>query len=80
MPAGALAASAYLTVVVLAALFADVVSPHDPLAIDPNNILASPNARNLLGTDELGAICLRASSMAAGFLSRLPFPRSVLQA
>ncbi|MCC6471829.1 MAG: ABC transporter permease [Alphaproteobacteria bacterium] len=52
--AGPWAAAVYLTVVVILAVFADILSPRDPLAIDPNNILASPSAENLLGTDELG--------------------------
>lgn len=54
MAPGPLAACAYLAIVVLAAIFADFLSPHDPLKIDPNNILAYPNAGHLLGTDELG--------------------------
>ena len=52
--AAPLAAGAFLAVVAITAVFADVISPRDPLAINPNNILASPNARDLLGTDELG--------------------------
>lgn len=43
-----------LAVVVLAALFAGVIAPYDPLAINPVNILASPSATHLLGTDEIG--------------------------
>jgi peptide/nickel transport system permease protein len=33
---------------------ADVISPHDPLAIDPARILEAPGGTYLLGTDELG--------------------------
>jgi peptide/nickel transport system permease protein len=48
------AALVYLAIVALAAVFAGLLSPRDPLAINPNNILASPSVQNLLGTDELG--------------------------
>ena len=54
MGAGPRAACIYLAIVALAAIFAGVVSPRDPLTINPNNILASPGFRDLLGTDELG--------------------------
>lgn len=46
--------AAILGVYVLLALLAPVVVPHDPLAIDPANALASPTPEHLLGTDELG--------------------------
>jgi peptide/nickel transport system permease protein len=49
-----LIAGAFLATVTITAILAGVISPHDPLAIRPNDILASPNGRNLLGTDELG--------------------------
>jgi len=39
---------------VLVALFAQLIAPHDPLALDPVNRLASPSRDHLLGTDELG--------------------------
>jgi peptide/nickel transport system permease protein len=39
---------------VLAAVFAGALAPYDPLAINPGNILASPSAVHLLGTDEIG--------------------------
>lgn len=52
-PAAAVAAG-ILALVILTALSANIISPYDPLRIDPNNILASPGARHLLGTDELG--------------------------
>jgi peptide/nickel transport system permease protein len=54
MGAGPRAAVVYLAIVALAAIFAGVLSPRDPLAINPNNILASPSLADLLGTDELG--------------------------
>lgn len=43
-----------LCLVILAAVLADLISPHDPLAIDPNRILESPSVTFWLGTDELG--------------------------
>jgi len=36
------------------ALFAPILAPFDPLAIDARNILQSPSATHLFGTDELG--------------------------
>jgi peptide/nickel transport system permease protein len=39
---------------VLAALFADLISPYDPVAIHIQDRLQGPSARYLLGTDELG--------------------------
>jgi peptide/nickel transport system permease protein len=41
-------------IVVLSAIFAPVVAPYDPLAIDPPAILQEPSSAHLLGTDELG--------------------------
>lgn len=46
--------AAIVAVYVLLALLAPLLAPHDPLAIDPVNKLASPTAGHLLGTDELG--------------------------
>jgi len=43
-----------LVVMLLAALLADLIGPHDPLSIDPNRILESPTRTFWLGTDELG--------------------------
>lgn len=54
MPPGPLLAAVYLAGVAFVAIFADGLSPRDPLAIDPNDILASPGAAHFLGTDELG--------------------------
>ena len=45
---------AIVSVYVLIAVLAPVLAPHDPLAIDPANKLASPSADHWLGTDELG--------------------------
>jgi peptide/nickel transport system permease protein len=40
--------------VVISAIFAPVISPHDPLLLNMGNRLQSPTAQHLLGTDELG--------------------------
>ncbi len=51
-----LAVSGLLLVVllVLAAVFAPLLAPHDPAAVDPALRLTGPSAEHLLGTDELG--------------------------
>lgn len=54
MPKKVWVGSAIVLVYVLVALLAPVIAPHDPLAIEPVNKLASPTADHLLGTDELG--------------------------
>lgn len=46
--------TAIVTLYVLVALLAPALSPHDPLAINPVNKLATPSSDHLLGTDELG--------------------------
>jgi len=46
-----LAAIVFLAVI---ALFAPVVSPYEPTAIDVYNVLSPPNSSHLFGTDELG--------------------------
>ena len=38
----------------LVAVFAPLVSPHDPAEIDQNSLLMPPSQRHLLGTDSLG--------------------------
>ena len=43
-----------VVIVVLAAIFAPWISPHDPLAQDPFHGLANPTWNHLLGTDQLG--------------------------
>lgn len=47
-------ALAVLAVVALLAVFGGQLAPHDPLAQDPNHILAGPSGAHLLGTDYLG--------------------------
>jgi peptide/nickel transport system permease protein len=46
--------AAVVLVYVSIALFAWLLAPHDPLAQDPLNALASPSRTHLVGTDELG--------------------------
>lgn len=43
-----------LTLVFLAALLADLISPHDPLAMRISNRLKPPSMNNWFGTDEFG--------------------------
>ncbi|MCC6716537.1 MAG: ABC transporter permease [Acetobacteraceae bacterium] len=47
-------AALVLLAVVLAAIFAPLVSPFDPYAIDLTNVMAAPGGANLLGTDSNG--------------------------
>ena len=68
---------AIVLIYVLIAVFAPLLAPHDPLAIDPANKLASPTGDHLLGTDELGRDVLSRLLYAArvdlpiGFLGAL---------
>jgi peptide/nickel transport system permease protein len=43
-----------LGLLVLLALLAPVVAPHDPDAVDPNRVLGSPDGSYLLGADDFG--------------------------
>ncbi len=43
-----------LALLILAAIFAPLISPYDPLAQDANNTLIGPSSTHLLGTDDLG--------------------------
>jgi peptide/nickel transport system permease protein len=52
-PAGAIAATIIL-LLILVAIFAPLLAPYNPDAINVTNVLASPTARHLLGTDSLG--------------------------
>ena len=49
-----LVASLLLLLLVAAAVLAPVISPSNPLAVDPNGARLPPGGRHLLGTDELG--------------------------
>jgi peptide/nickel transport system permease protein len=50
----ALLAVVLLLIISLASVFAGVLTPHDPLAIDLAQALQPPSATHLLGTDNLG--------------------------
>jgi ABC-type dipeptide/oligopeptide/nickel transport system permease subunit len=52
-PLGA-ASAALLVVLVLSAVFADVLAPYDPLATQPEIRLAAPSRAHLFGTDDIG--------------------------
>jgi peptide/nickel transport system permease protein len=43
-----------ILVIIGAALFADVVAPHDPYQTAPRNILQPPSREHLMGTDAIG--------------------------
>lgn len=43
-----------LAIVVLACLLGPIVSPYDPVAVDPTNRLQGPSSSHLLGTDQFG--------------------------
>lgn len=50
----AVAGAAVLVIVVLSAVFAPLLTPHDPLAVDLGNNFAPISAAHWLGTDQLG--------------------------
>jgi ABC-type dipeptide/oligopeptide/nickel transport system permease subunit len=52
-PLGA-ASALIILVLVLTAIFADVIAPYDPLATQPEIRLAKPSAEHLFGTDDIG--------------------------
>jgi len=52
-PLGA-ASAAMLVLLVLTAIFADVLAPYDPLAPQPEIRLAAPSRAHLFGTDDIG--------------------------
>src|SRR5262245_356694 len=52
-PLGAISA-ALLVLLVLTAIFADVLAPYDPLAAHPEIRLAPPSRAHLFGTDDIG--------------------------
>jgi peptide/nickel transport system permease protein len=45
---------AIISILSLAAIFAPLISPYEPAAIDQNSLLIGPSARHLMGTDSLG--------------------------
>src|SRR4029453_9533845 len=64
-----------LLTALLAAIFAPVISPYDPLKQDLGHTLAPPSRAHLLGTDNVGRAVLTRLSwgtrvwMVAGFVS-----------
>lgn len=50
----AVAAALYILLLILAAVLADKISPHDPLKVFSDHVLESPSPQFLLGTDNLG--------------------------
>src|SRR5262245_42187293 len=46
--------AAILILFVLAAVFAPLIAPYDPEAVDFRNVLAGPSAKHWLGTDQVG--------------------------
>lgn len=74
---GFLCASGFLTLLVLAAVFAPWITPFDPYAVDLDNSGSPPSLRHWLGTDFLGRDILvrilmgARISLAVGFLSTL---------
>jgi peptide/nickel transport system permease protein len=67
----------FVTILILAALFAPVVAPYDPNAINllPDGVLQPPSLNHLFGTDELGrdgfsrALFGARISLAVGFIA-----------
>lgn len=62
----AVAGAALVGVLVLAALFAPLLTPYDPTQQALLSVLQSPSGEHLLGTDQLGATCWRGCCSAAG--------------
>jgi len=68
---------AVIVLMILAAVFAKWVAPHDPLTVDYGGILAPPSWNHLLGTDNFGRdvfsriIYGSRTALAVGFLSSL---------
>jgi len=50
----ALAGGAIVASMMLVSLLAPVISPYNPYAIDPKQVLQAPSVHHLLGTDHLG--------------------------
>lgn len=42
------------SIILLACIFAPILTPYDPLAVDMKNILKPPSSNHLLGTDKIG--------------------------
>jgi peptide/nickel transport system permease protein len=50
----AVAGLVVILMIIGAALFADIIAPHDPYQTAPRNILAPPSRDHLMGTDSIG--------------------------
>jgi ABC-type dipeptide/oligopeptide/nickel transport system permease subunit len=50
----AMVALAYIVLLIVAAVFANVLSPYDPNSQNLDDVMAGPTAAHLLGTDQLG--------------------------
>ena len=60
-------ASVCLTLVILSAIFAPLLSSHDPQLLAPAQRLRPASAEFWLGTEPMAATCWHAFSMADGF-------------
>ena len=66
-----------IVAMVLAAVFADWVAPHDPLTVDYEGLLAPPSAQHWLGTDNFGRDVLSRiifgaqTALSIGFLASI---------
>lgn len=75
-PTGALGLAVIL-IMMLAAIFADVVAPYDPVAVDFGAMLGAPSLEHLFGTDAFGRdvfsriIYGARTALAVGFLSAI---------
>ena len=50
----AMAGLAVVILLVMVAIFAPIVAPQDPLAVNVNNVYAAPSGEHILGTDAVG--------------------------
>lgn len=75
-PTGALGLAVIL-IMMIAAIFADVVAPYDPVAVDFGAMLGAPSLEHLFGTDAFGRdvfsriIYGARTALAVGFLSAI---------
>ncbi len=53
-PASMRVATGFLALMVVVAVFADLLAPLDDTAVDLDNVLAGPSAAHVMGTDEVG--------------------------
>jgi len=50
----ALTGAIIVVLLIVVAIFADIISPYDPMAIDVHNVLSPPSRAHPFGTDDLG--------------------------